>query len=277
MTVKIARLIISRETSFPRHLIGHHPVVECNKQCKILCLNAQSIKNKFDDIASELINYNADIVGITKTWLARNSYFNYYKISGYTSYFNNKSAKEESGAMILIRSNIRSIALLSDYTDNDAYYMSAIAVGQQPDEVIVLVVYRTKWSSASDTKELACQLDKIASRYNRVILMGDFNLPNGIYEARGCPSNSYTDHLLHFIVEHDLTQLETPPARKSSKLNLLFVSHHYIASQIIGLLPIEGAENDGLQLNVPEWSLEPRVRHWPVVDYQHLGTLFGKK
>ena len=68
--------------------------------------------------------------------------------------------------MILIRSNIRSRALVFEYTDNDAYSMCAIAVGQQADEVIVLIVYRTKWSSASDTKELACQLDKIASRYN---------------------------------------------------------------------------------------------------------------
>ena len=86
--------------------------------------------------------------------------------------------------MILIRSNIRSRALVSDYTDNDAYNMCAIAVGYQNNEIIVLIVCRTKLSSTSDTKELACQLDKIASRYNRVILMGDFNLPNGFYDAR---------------------------------------------------------------------------------------------
>ena len=41
---------------------------------------------------------------------------------------------------------------MSDYTDNDAYNMCVTAVGQRPGEVIVLVVYRTKWSSASDTK-----------------------------------------------------------------------------------------------------------------------------
>ena len=86
--------------------------------------------------------------------------------------------------MILIRCKIHSRALVSDYTDNDAYNMCAIAVGQRPDEVIVLVVYITKWSSAFDTKELTCQLDKIASRYYGVILMGDFNLPNGIHDAR---------------------------------------------------------------------------------------------
>ena len=103
--------------------------------------------------------------------------------------------------------------------------------------------------------------------------MSDFNLPNGIYDARRCPSYSYTDHLRHFIVGQDLTQLDMPPTRKSAKLDLLFVSYHYIASQIIGLPPITGADHDGLQLNVPDWSLEPRVRHWPVVDYQQLGTL----
>ena len=105
--------------------------------------------------------------------------------------------------------------------------------------------------------------------------MGDFNLPKGVYDARGCPSNSYTDHLRHFIVKHDLTQLDTPPTRKSSKLDLLFVSHNYIASQIIGLPPIAGADHDhdGLQLNVIDWSLELRVRHWPVVDCQQLSNL----
>ena len=77
MTVRRARLIISREIASPRYVIGHHPIAECSKQCKILSFNAQSIKNKFDDIASELINHNADIVGITETWLARNSFFNY--------------------------------------------------------------------------------------------------------------------------------------------------------------------------------------------------------
>ena len=55
------------------------------------------------------------------------------------------------------------------------------------------------------------------------ILMGDFNLSNGINDASECPTNSYADHLRHFIVEHDLTQLDTQPIRKSSKLDLLFV------------------------------------------------------
>ena len=255
MTVKSARLIIIQETSYLRHLIGHHPVAECNLQCKIMRFNAQSIKNKFDDIASKLLNYNT--VGITETWLPRNSNFYHYKISGYTSYFNNRSAKEGGGA-ILIHSNIRSRTLVSNYTDNDAYNMYAIPVSQLPDEVIVLIVYRTKWSSASDTKKLACQLNKIASRYNNH-LMGDFNLPNDFYDTRRCSSNSYTDNLRHFIVEHDLTQLDTPPTRKSSKLDLLFVSHHYIASQIIGLPPVASADHDGLQLNIPDWSLKPRV------------------
>ena len=53
-------------------------------------------KNKFDDITSELINYNVDIVGIIKTWLARNSHLNYYKISGYTSYLTTGVLKREA-------------------------------------------------------------------------------------------------------------------------------------------------------------------------------------
>ena len=105
----------------------------------------------------------------------------------------------------MARNNLQSTSVTPDFTTNDAFNVCAIAVGRYQYEMLVVAFYRTPWESVADTKKLYNQLDFIVINYSKVVIVGDFNIPNARFDL---PSCTETDHIHCFVDEHDLHLLK---------------------------------------------------------------------
>ena len=88
------------------------------------------------------MHYNADIVCITETWLTTSSTLELYKLDGYMLFSNARNVKSGGGTAIYVRDNMKCRELSSNFTSNDAFNICAVVIGQQPNEVLVVTVYR---------------------------------------------------------------------------------------------------------------------------------------
>ena len=213
------------------------------------------------------MHYNADIVCITETWLTTSSMLELNKLDGYTLFSNVRNVKSGGGTAIYVQDNMRCRELLSNVTSYDAFNICAVVVGQQPNEVLVVTVYRPNWASASDLKDLCRQLDQVTYKYAKIVLVGDFNFHNDAFDSAISTSCS---EFHRFIMERDLYILDSGPTRGKSKVDLVFALSHFTDSHIVVLPSIAGADHDIQLVSIPQWSDWSHIREWAQIDYLQL-------
>ena len=79
--------------------------------------------------------------------------------------------------MIFVDSNLHFRQLLAVMTTNDAYNVCANVVGEGSRWTAVAAVYKALWALVSDTKEMHKHLDQLCVKFDRVVIVGDFNMP----------------------------------------------------------------------------------------------------
>ena len=79
--------------------------------------------------------------------------------------------------MILVRSDLSSRQLYTDVTANNAFNICVAFIGNGACLTVIIVVYRAPWAKFDDTKKFFSALDSIIIKHDRVILVGDFNIP----------------------------------------------------------------------------------------------------
>jgi hypothetical protein len=90
------------------------------------------------------------------------------------------------------------------------------------------------------------ELDKLAMCSDKVIIAGDFNLPNvQWHDHLDHTSNFSVIYLRHLLSEHKLTQLATQPTRCAALLDLIIVSDHFANNEVNNVPPIAGSDHDG--------------------------------
>ena len=91
----------------------------------------------------------------------------------------------------------------------------------------VVVFYRPPQYTSDDVEYMKlatdCFRSLMSSTFMRVIIMGDFNLPEVDWNFYSAPANVIYDSLLDFVNEYGLTQFVTEPTRigKSGCENIL--------------------------------------------------------
>ena len=143
----------------------------------LMHFNVRSLINKFDEVSTEIAIHQPNFVGITETWLSAKHLNGSYQLSCYNSYTNCRKSKTGDGTMLLVDSQIPSIQLTPDVTDNDAYNLCAAAIGNWRNTMSIVSAYRAPWASREDTIQICEQIDTLAMRFERIIVTGDFNLP----------------------------------------------------------------------------------------------------
>ena len=93
---------------------------------------------------------------------------------------------------------------------------------------LIVSVYRSPETTYEDTKRFCTSLDQVIVKFNKLLIVGDFN-PLCWPRAFSLISQLATEHNLH--------QLVTSPTRKQSILDLVYVSHHYYTA-IVENLPL---------------------------------------
>ena len=196
-----------------------------------------------------------------------------YKLDGYTLFSNVRNVKSGGGTAIYVRDNMRCRELSSNVTSIHAFNICAVVVGQQPNEVLVVSVYRPNWGSASDLKDLCRQLDQVTYKHSKIILVGAFNFHNDAFNS-AISTSCLEFH--RFIMECDLNILDSRPTCGESKLDLVFVSTHFTDSHIVVLPSIAGADYDIQLVSIPQWSDWSRIREWAQIDYLQLDNTLAQ-
>ena len=87
-------------------------------------------------------------------------------------------------------------------------------IGQGRQRTLLLAVYRPDWADTADTEALCDCIDRLVSRYDNVIMAGDFNFPGMQWSTPGLNDDTKRESILRYLViEHHLTQLVRQASR----------------------------------------------------------------
>lgn len=134
-------------------------------------MNAQSARNKFDDIQCYVKENNCDILVITETWFYSNQ-VNQFHISGYSSTHSCRNSKG-GGSSIYIKDSIDYSIETTESTSNDRS-LNFVSINLLGCNIRLCALYRPPSLPFID---FIMELDEILNKNNwKTILIGDMNV-----------------------------------------------------------------------------------------------------
>ena len=197
---------------------------EHNSVFKAVCLNARSLTKKFLFFHFEIIveqNY-PDFIALTETWL-NDSYpdSSFPCHSNYSIFRKDRKSSTGGGVALLVKNNISCCQIETDLLDP----LEAIAVEVFcGDDVsfILLNVYKPNVSDTHLLRPLFDALCYLRTLGKRLIVMGDFNLPDINWSTHSAPQAHLQDKFLDCFISNGLTQFVNEPTRGKNILDLVF-------------------------------------------------------
>ena len=142
-------------------------------------LNINTIGNKFDRLIG-MLEKNIDILCIAETKLDSSYPTSQFFIPGYASPFrlDGPKVKEASGGLLVyIKEGIPSKILNKSYKLPDDIQVLPIEVNFRKSKWLIVPIYRPPAKLKSEfNKNVSKLLDDYASIYDRILILGDFNM-----------------------------------------------------------------------------------------------------
>ena len=185
--------------------------------CSCYLINAQSVANKRVDLHDSLQFSKPDIVGITETWLRQEDVFNLPASlsASYNVFRRDRSSGVGGGVMLLVKACLRPI-LVDSFIVNKC---EVLIVRLLNDHHFILV-YRPPNTTLDDSTCLFQRLESYISEVARVVLFGDFNLPDIDWANLTCTRPS-SRCFLDMCDDIPLRQNVSTPTRGSNTLDLV--------------------------------------------------------
>ena len=147
--------------------------------------------------------------------------------------------------MLLIDKRFPCSQLTPDVTGNNAYNLCAATVGHRNSKTLIVSAYKAPWTTYENTTEMCDRIDNLATRFERIIVAGDFNFPSIQWNALGTIGSSPAEEgLLQLLAAHGLLQLADRPTRQSALLDLVCATHHFSYGRITNILPVASSDHD---------------------------------
>ena len=202
---------------------------------------------------SEIIVTRPTFICITERWLASKLESGLYCLLGYNSYHNYRNDKVGSSVAVYLSETLNALQVTSEVTDCNSYSICAVLLGSALCKLLLVAVYRSLRALYEDTKMLCNHLDRIALRHERIVVMGDFNLPEMKWSVSNCgDTDSSVEYLMRqFIIEHNLIQIAYEPTRSDNLLDLIFVSSCFPSYEIETISPIGSSDHAAQILKIP--------------------------
>ena len=128
---------------------------------------------------------------------------------------------------------------------NNAFNVCAASIGHGKFKTLLLPVYITSCASVNDVEAMCAVIDKLTSRFNNVIIAGDFNFPSMRWHNTHTASDSPDERILWRLVsEHNFSQIITHPTRGTAILDLVCLSELLNSSDVELLPPIAGSDHN---------------------------------
>lgn len=231
--------------------------MHAHKQLRLLNLNARSVMNKTEPLEILLLQYDPHITVITETWLHEQVNDGDIFPPSYTAFRKDRQSRG-GGVAVLIQQKFDAV-LLDDVPELECICIKVTLWGHS---FIVCALYRPPDS----TLEYLLKLKEHMSKYhgNKVLLIGDFNLPGVDWERfeTFTANISNANAVFDIMLAHNLVQLVHEPTHYQgtarSILDLVFIprdfsthtvvieqglSDHYLVSVSIPLVPLSETAN----------------------------------
>ena len=232
-----------------------------------------SITNKINEIRliTDINEIKKDVLIFTETnaKYIRNEYVeSEFSITNYNLHTANFMKKGYRGIFCYTNCKIKcqKILLGIDYDE----YLCVKLIG--PEDLFILIVYRSPNSSNVNNDNLFNLLEEFVSNKGIKIIVGDFNFPNidwGLKYSNNA-FNSVENKLINFVIDNFLYQLVTEPTRcrglqRQSILDLLIVEDNRLITNLSYNSPIGKSDhcvfdfvvnkcrlNNGVSIDIPK-------------------------
>lgn len=164
----------------------------------ILYLNIQRLRNKLHDLELLIASYKCPIhcIVLTEIWLNKSENI-FYNIPGYTSYFSNRE-KSYGGVAIFISEQISSTQVVEEEFEKSHF----LVVRLLKEGLNIISVYR---SHGTNVEAFVSKLDEYTSKYNKSLILGDFNI--NLLNKNSSDVRNYSNTLLSngFIIYNKIS------------------------------------------------------------------------
>jgi len=170
-------------------------VLRCNysrnknrvKKLKCWYSNVTSLNNKLDILSVELYSNCVDVAFITETWWTPSSI---KTIKGYSTFYKNREISNGGGVCMFINNNsVKAFEVEDDvYKGNNSDHIwCSLLYGSE--NILCGCIYRPPLSNRvdGDTEILAALTSASKSKYDGLLICGDFNLPSLSWSNEGIP------------------------------------------------------------------------------------------
>ena len=213
--------------------------------------NAQSLVNKMDDMEVRVKCHNPKLISVTETWGKDWIKDGILELKGYKMYRNDRKGKRGGGSILYISNDLdhRECKPLNDQNFESSSWCWINEEGGK--KILVGSIYKSTSSTQDNNMallELLKKADDIAGD-NRVLIMGDFNVPHIDWEDKNLKAGAkpFESLMLDRIDDCYLNQHVRDPTRlrneQESTLDLIFTREEGDVRNIEIMPPIGGSDH----------------------------------
>ena len=218
-----------------------------NRELKVLYLNARSVRNKVDELVAQIVTGRYDVVGITETWLQGVQDWQ-LNIQGFTTYRKDREVGRGGGVALLIRNEIKSIAL-NDIGSDDVESVWVELRNHKGKKTIMGVMYRPPNSGQDQGHKMHHEIERACQKGKVTVIMGDFNMQ--VDWVNNVGSGPKEREFIECLQDGFLEQLVMEPTREQAILDLVLCNEPDLIKDLKVREHLGGSDH-----NMVEFSLQ---------------------
>ena len=227
------------------------------------------MSNKFNEVRAVALTKQAGMICICETWLSDRSNNNCFQIDGYSAYFSHRSSTKKlqgGGVAIYVHHDIVCQPVACE-ANSETINVCEVTISCKDGLLLIVSVYRSPEATNEDTKRFCTSLDQVIVKFNKLLIVGNFN-PFCWPRAFRLISQLATEHNLH--------QLVTFSTQKQSILDLVYVSHHYYNAIVEDLPPVASADHHMVIITLKDCFKQRLQKQYYIIDYAKLDQVFSQ-
>ena len=244
-----------------------------------LLFNAQSVKNKLNELHHLIHTSKYDIICVTETWLNDTVPDNIITdTSKYSVHRTDRKMSRGGGVMIITHNHlpVNSVKIPPNF---DHLELCAVDIVLPGSPVRLFTCYRPPSSNRDPIAlayitDLCTCLEMLLPRNGSIIITGDFNFPDvnwSSLSALRCCSHTCPGVFLNFFFKHSLCQFVDSPTRSDHILDIVVSNDVNCIANVTAAPPFSTSDHTSVQFNVVYRKLLPDrlgdITHTPQLKY----------
>jgi len=221
----------------------------------IIHINIRSLLNKIALLKSFIIKTNTHIILLSETWLNCDISSEMVKLPGFKLFRNDRSKLDESGNIktgggvaIYVKCGLP-VKVLSHSNHNDDIEFIIAETKINNETILLGSVYFSKPAAYKLTPFMK-ELDKFSSKFNNIIIGGDFNID--IIDCSNILKNIFEKKIKNFALDIVNTSIPTRYSKTRNSLLDIFITSAEFSNRLhFGQVSIPGtSDHDLIYLSV---------------------------